>query len=199
VREVVEQANQPTVVEAERERLLASLPTRSFSMLEKDPEVEDQDGFPVEAWANGPWLSTKEVELLSIRKGSLSAGERKKIENHVTRPTSSSTSSPGRASCGACRRSPGRTTRSSTGTGYPRGLKAAQIPRQSRMMTISDIYDALVAWDRRTRSRVSEEQARAILCEEAQHGKIDAELLQVFLEAEITACRNSGIRLQKRT
>jgi HD-GYP domain-containing protein (c-di-GMP phosphodiesterase class II) len=199
VREVVEQANQPTVVEAERERLLASLPTRSFSMLEKDPEVEDQDGFPVEAWANGPWLSTKEVELLSIRKGSLSAGERKKIENHVTKTYEFLNKLPW---TGELRRVPEIAWahhEKLDGTGYPRGLKAAQIPRQSRMMTISDIYDALVAWDRPYKKSVSEEQARAILCEEAQHGKIDAELLQVFLEAEIYRLPEFRDRLQKRT
>ena len=182
VRDVVEQANQPTVVEAERERLLASLPTRTFSMLEKDPEVEDQDGFPVEEWANGPWLSTKEVELLSIRKGSLSAGERKKIESHVSRTYEFLNALPW---TGELRRVPEIAWahhEKLNGTGYPRGLKAPQIPRQSQMMTISDIFDALVATDRPYKKAVSEEQAREILCKDAHGGLVDQDLLQVFLE-----------------
>ena len=44
------------------------------------------------------------------------------------------------------------------GTGYPRKLKAAEIPRQSRMMTISDIFDALVASDRPYKKAVSVER-----------------------------------------
>ena len=184
VRDMVEQANQPTVVEAERERLLASLPTRSFPMLTKDPEVEDQDSFPVEEWSNGPWLSAKEVELLSIRKGSLSAGERKKIESHVSRTYEFLNALPW---TGELRRVPEIAWahhEKLDGTGYPRGLKAPQIPRQSQMMTISDIFDALVATDRPYKKAVTEEQAREILCKDAQGGLVDQGLLQVFLEIQ---------------
>ena len=52
------------------------------------------------------------------------------------------------------------------------------------MMTISDIFDALIATDRPYKKAVTEEQARTILCEEAQEGKLDTELLQVFLDAQ---------------
>jgi HD-GYP domain-containing protein (c-di-GMP phosphodiesterase class II) len=184
VRDMVEQANQPTVVEAERERLLASLPTRSFPMLEKDAEVEDQDSFPVEEWSNGPWLSAKEVELLSIRKGSLSAGERKKIETHVSQTYEFLKKLPW---TGELRRVPEIAWahhEKLDGTGYPRGLKAPQIPRQSQMMTISDIFDALVATDRPYKKAVTEEKAREILGKDAQGGLLDPELLQVFLEIQ---------------
>ena len=34
------------------------------------------------------------------------------------------------------------------GSGYPRKVKAPDIPVQTRMMTISDIFDALTAKDR---------------------------------------------------
>jgi HD-GYP domain-containing protein (c-di-GMP phosphodiesterase class II) len=53
------------------------------------------------------------------------------------------------------------------------------------MMTIADIYDALVAWDRPYKPPVSEERAREILREEAEAGKLDADLLHVFLEARV--------------
>jgi hypothetical protein len=45
------------------------------------------------------------------------------------------------------------------GTGYPRRLKASEIPIQSKMMTISDIFDALVAWDRPYKKSVPIERA----------------------------------------
>jgi HD-GYP domain-containing protein (c-di-GMP phosphodiesterase class II) len=185
VRTIVEKANQPTVEDAEIAPALSSLPTRSFAMLEKDPEVEDQDSFPVEEWANGPWLSSKEVELLSIRKGSLSVGERKKIENHVSQTYEFLKTLPW---TGDLRRVPEIAYahhEKLNGTGYPRKLKGAEIPRPAQMMTISDIFDALVATDRPYKKAVSEEDARKILCDEARLGRIDQDLLQVFLAAEI--------------
>jgi HD-GYP domain-containing protein (c-di-GMP phosphodiesterase class II) len=53
------------------------------------------------------------------------------------------------------------------------------------MMTIADIYDALVAWDRPYKRAQSVERALGILEEEAQAGKLDSDLLAVFLEAKL--------------
>ena len=62
-----------------------------------------------------PYLTAEEVQRLSIPKGSLSHAEREEIESHVTTPSASSRRSPGPERSGAFRRSPTRTTRSSTG------------------------------------------------------------------------------------
>jgi HD-GYP domain-containing protein (c-di-GMP phosphodiesterase class II) len=81
------------------------------------------------------------------------------------------------------------------GTGYPRKLRAEDIPIQSRMMTIADIFDALVAWDRPYKKAVPVDTALTILDEEATQGKLDIGLLQVFIEArvfELTAGRAAG-------
>jgi HD-GYP domain-containing protein (c-di-GMP phosphodiesterase class II) len=53
------------------------------------------------------------------------------------------------------------------------------------MMTISDIYDALVAWDRPYKKSVPVERALDILKEEAGQGKLDQELLGLFIEAKV--------------
>src|SRR5678816_3728697 len=75
--------------------------------------------------------------------------------------------------------------RDSDGTGYPRRLKAAEIPIQSRMMAISDIFDALVAWDRPYKKAVPVERALSILRDESQTGKLDRQILEVFIDAKI--------------
>lgn len=183
VRALVAKANEPTVVE-EDGPALAGLPTRLFPMLERDPEVEDQDKFPVEDWASEPWLSAKEVELLSIRKGSLSAGERKKIENHVSQTYEFLKTLPWTGDLRCVPEIAYAHHEKLNGTGYPRKLKGAEIPRQSQMMTISDIFDALVATDRPYKKAVSVDEAKDILWDEAHHGKVDQTLLQVFLETE---------------
>jgi HD-GYP domain-containing protein (c-di-GMP phosphodiesterase class II) len=172
-------ANEPTVLEEESFRAMMNLPARSFQ------GFEDQELFPVEGWAEGPFLSTDEVEALSIRKGSLSEAERRKIESHVSQTYEFLQKLPWTGELRSIPEIAWAHHEKLDGSGYPRGLKASEIRPQSRMMTISDIYDALVAWDRPYKRAVSEERARAILCEEAQAGKVDQELLRVFLEAEV--------------
>ncbi len=71
------------------------------------------------------------------------------------------------------------------GSGYPRGLTAAQIPLQARMMTISDIFDALTAQDRPYKRAVAATTALDILHEEAAQGKLEKELLEVFVAKKI--------------
>jgi HD-GYP domain-containing protein (c-di-GMP phosphodiesterase class II) len=53
------------------------------------------------------------------------------------------------------------------------------------MMTIADIYDALVAWDRPYKKSVPVERALDILGDEAAHGKLDGDLLSLFIEAKV--------------
>jgi HD-GYP domain-containing protein (c-di-GMP phosphodiesterase class II) len=71
------------------------------------------------------------------------------------------------------------------GTGYPRKLKGGDIPIQSKMMTISDIFDALVAWDRPYKKSVPVEKALDILRDEARAGKLDGSILDLFVSAKI--------------
>jgi HD-GYP domain-containing protein (c-di-GMP phosphodiesterase class II) len=179
VLQAVLKANEPTVVEEESFRAVMSLPARRF------PSFEDQEKFPVEEWAEEPFLSTEEIEVLSIRKGSLSEPERRKIESHVSHTYEFLQKLPWTGDLRSIPEIAWAHHEKLDGSGYPRGLKAPDIKPQSRMMTIADIYDALVAWDRPYKRAVSEERARAILCEEAQAGKLDQELLHVFLETEV--------------
>ena len=73
------------------------------------------------------------------------------------------------------------------GRGYPNRLTAGQIPPEVRMMTVSDIYDALTTGDRPYKRAVSPDRALAILEDEAQRGLLDPALVKVFVEAKIFA------------
>jgi hypothetical protein len=174
----VEKANEPTVVEEESFRVVMNLPARSLP-------IAAQESFPVEEWAEGPFLSAEEVDVLSIRKGSLSAAERARIESHVSHTYEFLQKLPWTGELRSIPEIAWAHHEKLDGSGYPRGLKAPEIRPQSRMMTISDIYDALVAWDRPYKPPVSEERAREILREDARDGKLDQDLLEVFLEARL--------------
>jgi HD-GYP domain-containing protein (c-di-GMP phosphodiesterase class II) len=72
-----------------------------------------------------------------------------------------------------------------TGQGYPNNLAASDIPLQTRMMTISDIFDALAAKDRPYKRAVSTKRALEILDMEVKDGSLDPNLYRLFLEAKI--------------
>jgi HD-GYP domain-containing protein (c-di-GMP phosphodiesterase class II)/DNA-binding response OmpR family regulator len=164
------QANEPSILEEESFRALMDLPARTFS---------DMDG------NRQPFLTANEVAALSIRRGSLSEKERREIESHVTHTFRFLSQIPW---TGDFRRVPEIAYahhEKLDGSGYPRKLTAVEIPIQSKMMTISDIYDALVAWDRPYKKSVATHKALEILEEEAAAGKLDRELLGVFIEAKV--------------
>ena len=71
------------------------------------------------------------------------------------------------------------------GRGYPRKLTATDIPIQSRMMTVSDIYDALTASDRPYKRAVPTDRALDILKMEVNEGLLDLSLVDLFIEAKV--------------
>ena len=70
------------------------------------------------------------------------------------------------------------------GTGYPNHLSGDQIPYEVRIITILDIFDALVADDRPYKPGIPIENALKILTDMAeQEGKLDIELTRLFIES----------------
>ena len=68
------------------------------------------------------------------------------------------------------------------GRGYPKGIKEEELDTMTRILTIMDIYDSLIADDRPYKKPKSVKVAFDILDEEAQAGKIDKELLEFAKE-----------------
>jgi response regulator RpfG family c-di-GMP phosphodiesterase len=167
---MVLQANEPSVLEEESFRALMDLPGRTFHDVEGNPQ---------------PFLSNNEVALLSIRRGSLSEKERLEIESHVTHTFRFLSQIPWTGEFASVPDIAYGHHEKLDGSGYPRGLTGPDIPLQSRMMAIADIYDALVAWDRPYKKAVPVEKALRILREEAADGKLDEDLLRIFIEAGV--------------
>ncbi len=169
----VEAANEPSVVAGDAEAALDEARARMF-----------RDGIDVR-----PLIDDRELEYLTIPRGSLSNDERDRMQQHVTQ------------SFLFLREIPWQTTpwpnvadlayghhEHLDGTGYPRGLRGDQISPQVRMMTISDVFDALTAGDRPYKKALSIERALDILTKEfAERGKIDPLLLDVFVTKKVYA------------
>jgi HD-GYP domain-containing protein (c-di-GMP phosphodiesterase class II) len=130
-------------------------------------------------------LSSREIQALSIPKGSLSDEERTEIESHVTHTFNFLSRIPWTSELKRIPQIAYAHHEKLDGSGYPLQLPEEKIPIESKMMTISDIYDALTAWDRPYKRAVPVEKALDILQYEVKDGKIDADLFQIFLEARL--------------
>lgn len=130
-------------------------------------------------------LLENEIRSLSIARGTLSAEERKEIESHVEHTYRFLSQIPWTRTLRRVPEIAYAHHEKLDGTGYPRAIPSKTIPVQSKMMSISDIYDALTASDRPYKKAVPHTLALDILGKEAKAGQLDNELLTVFIEAEI--------------
>jgi HD-GYP domain-containing protein (c-di-GMP phosphodiesterase class II) len=164
------QCNEPTV-----------LPEGNFQRLVDlaDIRYQDWDG------QEHPLISPQEVGKLSIPKGSLDEKERLQIESHVVHTFNFLSQIPWTKEIKNIPMIARAHHEKLTGTGYPYKLTEAEIPFQSKMMTVSDIYDALSASDRPYKKAVPTDRALDILSMEANQKFIDANLLRLFIEAEV--------------
>src|SRR5438034_3617972 len=161
--------------------LFRSLPAGRFEDLKTIAglQYDDVDG------RSQPFLTEDELRYLAIRKGSLDETERLEIESHVNHtyrfllqiPWTRELQQVPLIAYGHHEKLDGR--------GYPRKVTSEAIPIQTRMMTISDIYDALTAADRPYKPAVPPARALDIMTDEVQTGQLDPHLFQLFVEAKV--------------
>ncbi len=130
-------------------------------------------------------LTDQEVASLSVKRGSLTPQEYDEIKSHVTHTYNFLSQIPwGKM----FRRIPliaGAHHERLNGTGYPNRLRAEEIPVQSKMMSIADIYDALTAADRPYKKAIPIDKAVDILEFGVKDGHLDGELVRIFKEARV--------------
>jgi HD-GYP domain-containing protein (c-di-GMP phosphodiesterase class II) len=161
-----------------------------------EPTVLDQGGFErlleiarlVYMAPDGelhPYLEADEVAALQVRRGSLTEVERMEIERHVVHTSKFLSEIPWGRRYADVPRIAGAHHEYLNGTGYPKRLGGVDIPIESRIMTIADIFDALTASDRPYKKAVPIDRALGILESEVKAGKCDADLFRVFVEGEV--------------
>jgi HD-GYP domain-containing protein (c-di-GMP phosphodiesterase class II) len=164
------QCNRPTVLAQGGFEKLTGLASLSFSDAHDRPQQ---------------LITPYEVSVLSIPRGSLSATERREIESHVSHTYKFLNQIPWTRLLKKVPEIAYAHHEKLDGKGYPRSINGDHIPVQSKMMAISDIYDALTASDRPYKKAVPHELALDILKKEAEGGQLDRELFKVFVEAEV--------------
>lgn len=131
-----------------------------------------------------PWLTGQEYDMLSIRKGTLSPEERKIMEDHVVVTDKLLSQIHFSQELSHVREWAAAHHELLNGSGYPGRRKGDEIPYEVRIITILDIFDALVADDRPYKPGMPVPRALSILEAMAhKEGKLDPELTQLFLES----------------
>ena len=166
----IAQSNEPTVLPEGDFNYLQQLATREYVDFRGQKKL---------------MLDPEEARVLSIRKGNLDAAERTEIESHVTHTFNFLQKIPWTRDLSAVADIAYAHHEKLNGRGYPRKLLAADIPIQSRMMTVSDIYDALTASDRPYKRAVPTDRALDILRMEMKEGLLDQSLVDTFIEAKV--------------
>jgi len=175
--DAIVRANEPTILPEGTFAELAEINARLYV---------DFDG------TEKPLLGDDELRYLMINRGNLDARERREIESHVTHTYRFLDQIPWTRELKGIPLIAWGHHEKLDGTGYPRGVRAEDIPVQTRMMTISDIFDALTATDRPYKRAVTAERALDILHDEAKHGHVDTVLLSAFIEAKVFEATHPG-------
>ncbi len=131
------------------------------------------------------YLSSHEYENLAVLRGNLTASERKEIQRHVEYTMEILRKIPFTKDLENIPIIAAAHHEMLDGSGYPYGLKGDDIPLQARIMCISDIYDALSSKDRPYKKAMPLEKSLAILQEEAKRGKLDANLIELFIRRKL--------------
>ncbi|MSP23564.1 MAG: GAF domain-containing protein [Myxococcales bacterium] len=164
------------VVEANEPKLMSG---GDFAAIEAMLRETYRDPLGIER----PLLALAEVHALSVPRGSLTAAEFDEIRSHVTHTIGFLSAIPWGRKFRRVVQIAGAHHERLDGTGYPNALRASEIPLQSKIMSVSDIFDALTASDRPYKKAVPLSRALEILELEVTSGHIDAELVRVFIES----------------
>jgi len=163
--------NEPTVLEEDPEGLIADIRGH-----EQQLACCDLEGRAV------PLLTESEIENLRLKRGTLNEHERAIVEQHVEHSFSFARKIPWPEEFRNIPAIVRGHHEKLDGSGYPQRLRGKQnIPVQSRIMAIADIFDALTAADRPYKKTVPLDSVFLILREEGRKGQLDEELVELFI------------------
>ena len=132
-----------------------------------------------------PYLTPEELSYLSIRKGSLTNEERKKIEHHVVMTNTILAPLPFPRKFSRVPEFAGGHHEKMDGSGYPQGLKGDELPIQSRIMAVADIFESLTAKDRPYRKPISLKKAMAIMEHMKADNHIDPDIFDLMVKEKL--------------
>lgn len=130
-----------------------------------------------------PFLTDNEVYNLSIRRGTLTEEERKKIQDHVVVTIKMLQQLPWPKKLRRVTEWAGGHHEKLDGTGYPNGLTAKDLSTQARIMAVADIFEALTAADRPYKPGKKISECIKILTFMVKDNHIDKDIVDFFIKS----------------
>ncbi len=175
IKEILVRLNEPTITDRDPEAALKEILAEIEGL-----ECIDPSGGKIDI------LTLTDRTNLMIKRGSLNDEERCEIESHVTETYKFVSKIPWPPEYRRIPEIALRHHEKLDGSGYPDRLKGRESTSlQSRMMSIADIFDALVAQDRPYKKAVPIDRVIKILKEEAGANKLDPDLVDLFIDKKI--------------
>ncbi|MGE4281440.1 MAG: HD domain-containing phosphohydrolase [Magnetospirillum sp.] len=126
-----------------------------------------------------------EIYNLSIGRGTLTAEDRFKINEHITQTILMLKALPFPKNLARVPEWAGGHHEKMDGSGYPKGLKREQMSDPARMMAIADIFEALTAADRPYKKPKTLSESLKIMSFMVKDQHIDPDLWILFLESGV--------------
>ncbi len=155
------------------------LPRRPQDSLSSDNPWGFRMAVPAQLYNRG------ELYNLAVARGTLSAEERYKINEHIVQTLIMLAQLPFPKHLRQVPEIAGGHHEKMDGSGYPRGLTRTQMSPLARMMAIADIFEALTAIDRPYKKGKTLSEAIAIMSRMQQEQHIDGELFALFLRSGV--------------
>jgi HD-GYP domain-containing protein (c-di-GMP phosphodiesterase class II) len=128
-----------------------------------------------------PFLSDRECECLSVRKGNLTEKERDRVNSHAQATRRILSRIPWTSGLEQIPEIASHHHERLDGSGYPDGLKEEQLSFESKALAVIDIYEALVAQDRPYKPKMPPQKAFEILRAEAKANHLDGRIVEFFI------------------
>jgi HD-GYP domain-containing protein (c-di-GMP phosphodiesterase class II) len=132
-----------------------------------------------------PFITDDELINLSIRRGSITEAERKKMQDHAAVTLRMLKQIPFTKKLKNIPSFAGSHHEFINGKGYPLGLKGDEIPFEGKLMAVTDIAEALTASDRPYKKAMPLETVYRILRSMAGNGELDNDMVELFINEEI--------------
>ena len=168
MRQLVVAANEPSIVDRVPSAQLEEIAQRTF----RQPDGTEM-----------PYLTADELHYLRVSRGTLDDAERAAIQSHAEETYQFLVKIPWTDDLKNVAKFAYCHHELLNGSGYPQRLDAAEIPIQTRIITIADIFDALTAADRPYKPAVPVARAIQILEQEAAAGQLDRQLIDIMVES----------------
>lgn len=178
-----ERLKEDTITLPQREKLLDDKPSHIIKRVNFDYEAYKKQGFKLEVPKYQYNLG--EVYNLCIERGTLSAEERYKIQEHAIMTIKMLEQIPFPKELQNVPKYAGTHHETLIGTGYPRKLTKKELSIPERIMAVADIFEALTASDRPYKKAKTLSESLRIMSFMVKDEHIDKDVFVLFLRSGV--------------